>query len=58
MSNDKFLLPVILIVVICASIIVIVYFSAEEAENMRQIIIDRRNTDVDNLATIIGTVDP
>lgn len=58
MSNDKFLLPVILIAVICASIIVIAYFSAGEAENIRQITIDRRNADVDNLATIVGTVDP
>lgn len=59
MSNDKFLLPVIFIVIVCASIIVIAYFSQSAIENIHQATIERRNADVDNLASIIeGETNP
>lgn len=58
MSSDKFLLPVIFIVVVCASIIVISYFSQNTIENIHQAIIERRNAEVGNLATIVEEANP
>ena len=52
--NDNLILPVIFILVVFASIVTITYFFETQNSKLYQLTIDRRNTDLDNLATVLG----
>ena len=52
--NDNLILPVIFILVVFASIVTIAYFFEIQNSKLYQITIDRRNTDLDNIATVLG----
>lgn len=52
--NDNLVLPVIFILVVFASIVTITYFFETQNNKLYQLTIDQRNTDLDNLATILG----
>ena len=54
MNTKNLVLPVILIMVIIASVTVIVYFSEIQIQKIKQITIDRRNSDVDNLSQVLS----
>ncbi|MDH2907481.1 MAG: ATP-binding protein [Candidatus Nitrosotalea sp.] len=52
--NDNLILPIIFILVVFASVGIIVYFFEAQNGKLYQLTIDRRNTDLDSLATILG----
>lgn len=52
--NDNLTLPIIFILVVFASIVTIAYFFETQNSKLYQLTIDRRNTDLDNLATVLG----
>jgi PAS domain S-box-containing protein len=52
--NDNLVLPIIFILVVFASIVTITYFFEIQNSKLYQLTIDRRNTDLDNLATVLG----
>lgn len=52
--NDNLVLPVIFILVVFASIVTITYFFETQNNKLYQLTFDQRNTDLDNLATILG----
>jgi hypothetical protein len=52
--NDNLILPVIFILVVFASIVTKTYFFEIQNNKLYQLTIDQRNTDLDNLATILG----